>query len=118
MSVVAELVHRMVTDVFNERNAHRRAEAIAAVFADNVVFVDPEGTVTGLAALAEKVHALLEGAPGFVFRLAGPIQEVADLGLDRWQFGPPGADPVVRGTDVAIVADGRIVRLYTMIDPS
>jgi hypothetical protein len=111
-------MQRMVTDVFNERDADRRIEAIAAVFADNVVFVDPEGTVTGLVAVAEKVRVLLEGAPGFVFRLAGPIQEVADLGLDRWQFGPPGADPVVLGTDVAIIADGRIVRLYTMIDHS
>jgi SnoaL-like domain len=117
VGAVSDVVARMVTDIFNERDAERRARAIEAVFAADVVFSDPEGTVSGRDAVAEKVDALLAGAPGFVFQLAGPVQEVADLGLDRWQFGPADGDPVVRGNDVAIVHEGRIVRLYTVVDP-
>ena len=118
MSVAAELVHRMVTDVFNERDAHRRAEAIAAVFADSVVFVDPEGTVTGLAAVAEKVHALLEGLRGLCFVFLVRSRRWPTL---AWTGGSSvlpapiqwSGEPTSRSSLM-----GRIVRLYTLIDPS
>jgi hypothetical protein len=114
----ADLVTRMVNDVFSEHDADRRAAAIDDVFAVDVVFSDADGTVHGRDAVAEKVEALLAGAPGFVFSLRAPAQEVTDLGIDRWQFGPVDGEPVVRGTDVALVVEGRIARLYTVIDPS
>lgn len=116
MSEVAELVYQMLEHVFNERDAERRADAVASVFAEDVMFVDPEGVVRGHDALARRVESILADAPGFVFRLAAPIQEVAEVGLDRWGFGPVDGDPVVRGTDVAIVDGGRIARLYTLIE--
>ena len=118
MGVAADVVERMVSNVFNERDARLREAAIEDVFAADVVFSDPEGTVTGRDAVAEKVDALLAGAPGFVFRLVEPVQDVADLGLDRWAFGPSDGEPVVRGTDVALVVDGKIARLYTVVDPA
>jgi hypothetical protein len=116
VSEVAELVHQMLEHVFNERDAERRADAIATVFAEDVMFVDPEGVVRGHDALARRVQSILSEAPGFEFRLTAPIQEVADVGLDRWEFGPVDGEPVVRGTDVAIVDGGRIARLYTLIE--
>jgi hypothetical protein len=108
----------MINDIFNERDPQRRRAAIQDVFAADVVFTDPEEVVTGWDALADKVDALLAGAPDFVFRLAAPVQDIADLGMDRWELGPPGGEPVVRGTDVALIVDGKIARLYTLIDPS
>jgi hypothetical protein len=116
MSEVTDVVLRMLNDVFNERDATRRQAAIDEVFAPDVVFTDPEATVSGREAVAAKIEGLLADAPGLVFRLAAPVQEVADLGLDHWQLGPADGAPVVSGVDVAFVREGKIVRLYTMID--
>jgi hypothetical protein len=64
MSAIAELLQRMLTDVFNERDPQRRVAALAEVFADDVVFSEAEGSVTGRDAVAERVEALLRGTPG------------------------------------------------------
>jgi hypothetical protein len=69
-------------------------------------------------ALNAKVGSILKGAPGFVFRAAGPAQVNHDLGRLRWQLGPAGAPPVVTGTDVAVFEHGRIRALYTFLDES
>jgi hypothetical protein len=102
--------------VFAERDDARRTAAGEEIYADDVTFTDPEGEATGRAALLEKAAALLAGAPGFVFRAAGPVREAGDLGLLQWHFGPEGQAPVVSGTDVALVRDGRIRALYTLLD--
>ena len=54
-------------------------------------------------------------APGFVFTAGGPIYENHDLGYLAWHFGPEGQPPVVSGMDIAIVKEGRIATLYTLL---
>ncbi|MET0965815.1 MAG: nuclear transport factor 2 family protein [Nakamurella sp.] len=112
----AELLERMLQDVFNEPDEGRRATAIAAVFAEDVVFTDAETAVTGRTELAARVTALLAQGPGFIFSPAGPFRGVAALGLRPWLLGPPGAEPVLGGLDVIEVVDGRIAKLWTMLD--
>ena len=70
-ATVAELVHRNLMDVFNERDPERRARAIAATYDEDVVWYDPEGPATGRAALQAKAQALLDGAPGPSSRRGG-----------------------------------------------
>ena len=112
----AELLERMLQGVFNEPDADRRAAVIDEVFAADVVFTDDERTVTGRAALAATVGGLLAQGPGLVFTPAGPFRGVGDLGMRSWRLGPPGGEPVLGGLDVAQVVDGRIARLWTMLD--
>lgn len=118
MATVAELMRANLLDVFNERDDERRAKAIAATYATDVVFADPEGTVTGHRDLNAKAKGLLEQSPGFVFSAAGPVLVNHDLGHLAWALGPEGEPPVVRGIDVALVADGVIKKLYTMVLPA
>ena len=106
----------MVRDVFNEPDPQRRAAAIAGVFTEDAVFVDGERTVTGHDELATTVTGLLAKGPGFVFTPAGEFRGVGDLGMRSWRLGPPGGEPVLGGLDVVQVADGRIARLWTMLD--
>jgi hypothetical protein len=40
---------------------------------------------------------------------------VRDLGCLEWGFGPAGAPPVVRGMDIALVRDGLVASLYTLL---
>ena len=72
--------------------------------------------MTGREELADTVTGLLAQAPGFVFTPAGPFRGVGDLGMRPWRLGPPGGDPVLGGLDVVQTADGRIARLWTLLD--
>jgi hypothetical protein len=111
-----QLLERMLQGVFNEPDAQRRADVIAEVFAPDVVFVDGERAVRGREELAAAVTGLLAQGPGLVFTPAGPFRGVGDLGMRSWRLGPPGGEPVLGGLDVATVVDGRIARLWTVLD--
>ena len=71
--------------------------------------------VTGHEEVNAKAAALLADAPGFVFTSAGPTLVNHDLGYLAWNFGPEGAPPVVRGVDIALVENGVIQSLYTLL---
>jgi len=112
-----DLMHANLLEVFGERDRERRRAAIARTYAEDVLFYDPEGVVMGHEALDEKVQSLLDGAPGFVFRPAGPLRESHDLGLLGWEFGPEGQAPVVTGLDIGLVRDARLVSVHTILTP-
>ena len=111
-----ELAHRNLLGVFGERDPQARAAAIEATYAEDVVFADAEETLVGRDALGQKAQRLLDQAPSFVFRPAGPARIADNLVQLSWQLGPEGAPPVVTGVDISIVENDRIVRLYTLLD--
>jgi hypothetical protein len=110
------LMRANVLAVFNERDRDARREAIARIYAADVVFSDSDGVIRGHAAIDEKVQGLLDSTPGFVFRPVGAAREANDLGMLDWQFGPEGAAPAVTGTDVVLVRDDKITAAYTFVD--
>jgi len=114
---MSELAHRNLLGVFGERDPQARAAAIDEIYAEQVTFADPEEVVAGREALNRKAQRLLDEAPGFGFTPAGPVRVANNLAMLAWQFGPEGAPPVVSGVDVSIIEDGRIVALYTLLDP-
>lgn len=117
MATIAELMQQNLLGVFNERDPERRAAVVAQTYASDAVFHDPERTVTGREAISAAAQAVLDGAPGFVFAPRGPLYESAgSLGALPWQFGPEGGDPVVTGMDIALVEDGLIATLHTVVD--
>ena len=118
MATIEELMQANLGAVFSERDASRRRAAIARTYAPDVVFSDPEGTVTGHEALDAKAQAVLEQSPDFVFAPASEINVVDDLGYLAWNLGPEGQPPVVRGADIALVKNGVIARLYTVLLPA
>lgn len=115
MATAEALMHANLLEVFNERDPERRAAAVARTYAEDVVFSDPEGEVSGRAAIDAKAKALLDGAPGFVFTAAGPVYAGTDLACLTWEFGPEGQPPVVKGVDIGYIADGVLVKVSTLI---
>ncbi len=89
---IRDLMHANLFDVFNERDPERRIAAIAKTYTGDVVFSDPDEIVTGREALNNKAQKRLDKAPGF-----------------------EGQPPVVSGMDIAIVKEGRIATLYTLL---
>jgi hypothetical protein len=113
-----QLMARNVLEVFGERDSERRQSVINELYTENCTFADFETDeqIVGRGALNAKVEQILQEAPGFVFRLAGPAELNHDLGRLRWRFGPDGAAPVVTGMDIAIFEQGRIRALYAFRD--
>jgi SnoaL-like domain len=112
---IRELMLANLFAVFNERDPERRSKAIAANYTEDVTWTDPDGTTEGHKALNEQAQKLLDRLPGFVFSAAGTVHVSRDLGLLAFNMGVPEQPPAVSGIDVALVRDGRIARLYTML---
>jgi hypothetical protein len=111
------LMTRSLLDVFNQRNSQHRAAALGEIYSPDIVFYEADGSITGTAALQERVQQLLDGAPDFVFTPVGQPSVIHDLGRQPWAFGPPDGPPVVFGTDIARIDDDHIKALYTFVEP-
>ena len=102
--------------VFSERDSERRLEAIGANYTEDVRWSDSEATTHGREELNERAQVVLDSTPDFVFNAAGPVHVLRDLGQLAFNYGVPEQPPAVTGYDVALVRDGRIAVLYTLIN--
>lgn len=105
--------------VFSERDASKRAAAVAELFVAEPVMYEPDNVVTGRAAISDVAGRLLEQfGPTFNFAASAPAVGHHGMGSLRWQAGPKDGPVIVTGTDVAEVENGRISRLWVLLDPS
>ncbi|WP_238192685.1 nuclear transport factor 2 family protein, partial [Methylobacterium frigidaeris] len=104
--------------VFNERDAGKRAAALADLFVDEPIMYEPTDVVRGREAIAAVAGKLLEQfGPTFRFNPVGAAVGHHGLRSLRWQAGPDGGPVAVTGTDVAEVIGGRIARLWVLLNP-
>jgi hypothetical protein len=115
-SRIRELLLLNLFVVFSERDPERRMKAIVANYTEDVVWSDSEATTHGHAEMNERAQTVLDSTPDFVFNAAGPVHVLRDLGQLAFNYGVPEQPPAVTGYDVALVRDGRIAVLYTLID--
>ena len=113
---IRELMLMNLFAVFNERDRERRPNAIAANYTEDVIWTDPEKTFFGREAMNDRAQELLDNMPDFVFRAAGPVHVLRDVGHVAFIQGPPEQPPAITGYDVALVRDGRIAVLYTLVN--
>jgi SnoaL-like protein len=112
---IRELMLANLFAVFNERDPKRRLDVIARNYTEDVIWSDPDGTIQGHEAMNEQAQKLLARMPDFVFSAAGPVHVSRDLGLLSFNLGVPKQPPAVTGVDVALVRDGRIAVLHTLL---
>jgi hypothetical protein len=110
-----ELLLENLFAVFGERDPERRLEVIARNYTEDVSWTDPDGTTHGHEAMNEQAQKLLERLPDLVFSAAGPVYVSGNLGLLAFNMGVPRQSPAVSGIDVALVRDGRIAVLHTLL---
>jgi hypothetical protein len=112
------LLRANLEQVFNERDADKRIAAIQQLFSAEPTMYEPEGIVTGQAAISDVAGALLEQfGPDFSFVAQGVAVGHHGMAYLRWHAGPKEGPVVVTGADVAEVVDGKIVRLWVLLDP-
>jgi hypothetical protein len=108
---VATLVDTYI-DMWNEDDPARRAELIAAAWADSGAYTDPLLEATGATAISEMVDAVHAQLPGHRFRLTSGIDSHHDHHRFGWELAAADGTVAVEGIDVAQVgADGRFVRI-------
>jgi SnoaL-like protein len=112
---IRELMLANLFVVFNERDPERRSESIARNYTEDVLWTDPDGTTQGHRAMNEQAQRLLDRLPSLVFSAAGPVHVSRDLGLLAFNMGVPEQPPAVSGIDVALVRDGQIAVLHTLL---
>jgi hypothetical protein len=114
---ISTLMHSNLIEVFGQRDAGLRREAMGRTYAENIAFTDPEGTVHGYEAVDEQVRKVLDQAPEtFVFTPDGPVYALSGASAALpWTFGPAGGPPVVRGLDIATISNGRITSVQTLL---
>ncbi len=103
---------------WNETDPDARSRAVAALYAAEARYVDPLVDAAGREAIAGTIAAVQAQFPGFVFRLAGPVDAHHDQARFSWEFGPAGApEAPVAGFDVVVRdADGRLATVLGFLD--
>ncbi|MDR6952883.1 hypothetical protein J2X65_002242 [Ancylobacter sp. 3268] len=112
------LLRSNLDGVFNEREAGRRAAGVAALYVADPVMYEPDAVVSGRTAIAEVAGRLqVQFGPDFRFVPVGRATGHHGIACLRWQAGPAAGPVVVTGADVAEIVEGRIARLWVLLDP-
>ncbi|BBX90059.1 nuclear transport factor 2 family protein [Mycolicibacterium boenickei] len=114
--VTTHLMEANLLAVFDQRDPKLRAEAIATTYSDDVQWTDDEGVVTGRDELNVKAAELQEKLQGLHFVKAGPVRKTRGLGFLAWEVRTADDATVVSGFDVAEISNGRIIRLWTVLN--
>jgi hypothetical protein len=112
---ITALMHTNLFAVFNEPDDERRAAVIARTYTADVEWHDDEGVAIGRDALREKAIALRGTLGGMELIAAGPVQQTHGFGYLAWALAPKGGEAVVSGFDVALIKDGLIDALYSVV---
>jgi hypothetical protein len=115
-ATITELMHANLLEVFNEREPGRRRATIERIYAADIRWTDDAGVTTGRETLDAKASELQTRLGDLQFVAAGPVYQTLGLGYLAFQLVKPGhSAPEASGFDVAIVRDGFIVELYTVL---
>jgi len=117
-AAIERLMHDNLLAVFNERDGATRQAATRRTYADDVRWTDAEGVTVGHDALEAKCVALQSGIGDLQFEPVGPVHELPGFGYLAWRLVDPAReDAVMTGFDAAVVVDGVITQLWTVLIP-
>jgi hypothetical protein len=113
---VETMIRESMHGIFGEHDAQKRQTKIASLWADDCVFIDPEGRYEGHSGVERAVVALIEKFPTFTFTDRGEVQAYNGVGRLAWGYGPTGQEAVSTGTDVLVMKGDKIGAVYTFVD--
>lgn len=114
---VDDLMVANLLEVFNERDETTRRVAIERTYAADVRWTDEDGVITGREALEAKCVALQSNLGELQFVSAGPVHALPGFGHLGWQLVTADGNVAMAGFDAALVKDGVITDLYTVLIP-
>jgi hypothetical protein len=97
---------------WNEADASKRLDLVAASFADEAHYVDPLSDVTGHAGVVEMMEGVRAQFVGASLQRTGDIDPHHNLARFPWSATGADGAVIVAGIDVVVLADdGRISAL-------
>ena len=101
-------VARRYLETWNETDAERRRRLLADAWTDDARYVDPVMSGDGHDGVDALIAGVQQRFPDFKFKLLGEPNGYGDHVRFSWGLGPDGADSPIKGTDFAVLSDGRI----------
>lgn len=102
--------------IWNETDAERRKAMIAETWTEDAIYVDPLMRGEGHGNIAMLVEGVQARFPGFRFGLIGAADGYGDHLRFSWGLGPEGSEPIIKGTDFAVLEDGRLKTVHGFLD--
>jgi hypothetical protein len=112
----AHAVASRYIDLWNEKTANGRREILAANWANDARYVDPLMRSDGHDGIDAMIAGVQQRFPDFTFTLLGRPNGHGEYVRFSWGLGPVGVDSPIKGTDFAVVRDGRIQSITGFLD--
>ena len=109
-------IARLYIDLWNERTPSRRREILATNWTSDSSYVDPLMSGDGHDGVDALIAGVQQKFPDFKFSLIGTPNGFGDHVRFSWGLGPDGADSPIKGTDFAVLKEGRIRSITGFLD--
>ncbi len=103
-------------DLWNERSPDRRRALLSQHWASDARYVDPLMSGDGYDGVDALISGVQQRFPDFRFALLGKADGFGEHLRFSWGLGPEGADSPIKGTDFAVVQDGKIRSITGFLD--
>ncbi len=101
---------------WNETDEDLRKASLKKSWSEYAAYVDPMASANGHGAIAALIGAVHQKFPGFRFALDGRPDGYADKVRFSWTLGPESEPGMVKGTDFAVIENGRLKRVTGFLD--
>jgi hypothetical protein len=115
MTDVNSIASRYI-DLWNERTPGRRREMLRQHWADDAKYIDPLMSGEGHDGVDALIAGVQQRFPDFRFCLLGQPNGFGDHLRFSWGLGPDGVDSPIKGTDFAVIRDGKIRSITGFLD--
>jgi SnoaL-like domain len=116
MTSYDEIAQRYI-EAWNEADPNARRAKVNELYTEDARYIDPLAEAEGHDAIEATIATVQQQFPGFVFRLAGPVDGHHNQARFGWHLGPAGEPAPFVGFDVAVTdATGRIQTVLGFLD--
>ena len=115
MSDVTDLIDCYIS-AWNEGDAERRQKLIAQAWTPDACYVDPMLESEGHAGIDGMIRSVQARFPEHRFRRTSEVEAHHDRLRFTWELAPASGPAMVKGTDIGILADGRLQAMIGFFD--
>ena len=109
------LVDRYIA-MWNEPDSARRRALIARTWTEGASYLDPMMQGDGRSGIDAMVEGVQQRFPGHRFRRTSEVDAHHDRLRFCWELAPESGPALVKGTDIGLVAEGRLAAVTGFFD--